>query len=55
MMHPMDSAIQHLNNWGLENKLHKKRKTEENDHPFITLPRKQIFLANKLQYLKLFI
>ena len=47
----MDSAIQHLNNWGLENKLHKKRKTEGNDHPFITLPRKQIFLANKLQYL----
>jgi len=28
MIHPMDSAIQHLNNQGLENKLHKKRKTE---------------------------
>ena len=31
----MDSAIQHLNNWGLENKLHKKRKTEGNDHPLL--------------------
>ena len=28
MIHPMDSAIQHLNNRSLENKLHKKRKTE---------------------------
>ena len=28
MIHPMDTAIQHLNNRGLGNKLHKKRKTE---------------------------
>ena len=28
MIHPMDSAIQHLNNRSLENKLHKRRKTE---------------------------
>ena len=29
----------------------KKERRKENDHPFITLRRKQIFLANKLQYL----
>ena len=29
----------------------KKERQKENDHPFITLRRKQIFLANKLQYL----
>ena len=53
MIHPMDSAIQHLNNLGLENKLHKILKKKDR-RKMITLyytAWKANIYANKLQYL----